>query len=153
MKLHKQGEPSPQAMVVVAPSFSDIEVLAINRNEIRRYRFTGQTAFDGTFLDTDSATATTLPGVDLKQSDHERIDSAMSRNTRYAMSIQQPGGKDGIMYYFRYGSGHCASVWSPDPQTLAGHLAALVDELRGDQPDFSRIRLAIESLESFERSH
>ena len=149
-KLVLSGQPSPQALVLVAPTFSDIRILALNSNSLSRYRLVGQTAFGPEFLEDDTTKTTLLPSLDLARSDIERINAAISRNTRNAMSARDSGGKDGVMYYFSFGQAYCASTWSPEPETLAGQLTSLVDELLADQPSPTNISHAINSLEKFE---
>ena len=151
-KLSLAGQASSQALVLVAPTFADIRILALNPNGVSRYRLVGQTAFGPEFLEDDAIKATLLPSIQLAHSDVERLNAAISRNTRNAMTAREYGGKDGVMYYFSYGQAFCASTWSPEPETVAGQLTSLVDEVLADQPSPTIIRQAINSLENFESS-
>ncbi len=151
--LRLSEQKTPQTLIVVAPTFSDIRVLALNPDEMLRYRFTGQTAFRGVFFDVDSVRATRLPAVELEPSDMDRLNAAVLRNSKFAASVRASGAKDGVGYFVRYGSAYCAAASSPEPGTLRGQFAALADELLTDRPSSAGIRHAINELEKLELSH
>ena len=130
-----------------------VAVIAVSPEGIFRYRWHGTDKFDPDSMDKGSSELAELPILDLSRTDLWRLNEAISRNTRFAMSSRKSDGKDGVSNYFRRGTEHCASAWSPDEGTLGGYITAIVDELSLDQPAATNVTGAIDSLESFEATH
>lgn len=148
-KLRIAGRSSPRTLVVVSPTFSDVYVLAWTATSIERYTFPGQTGFDSDFVEDDRVRAKLLEPVTLPQRSNERLLSALSRNTEYAMSSPE-SGFDGVMYYFKTGTTQCAFAWSPTEGTVVGDLGQLVELLTEDHPASSAIDRTLDSLEALE---
>lgn len=147
-KLAVAGQSSQHAIVLIAPTFSDIYLLTFGIAGIERYTFPGQTAFGPEFTENDHVKPARLPQISLPHEIHERLLAAVSRNTEYAMSSRE-SGHDGVVYYFKRGS-ECAMAWSPTEGTVGGYLTELVDSLSEDHPSIPTIERTLDSLERLE---
>ena len=149
-KLRQSGQPPSSAMILVAPTFSDIDLFVLSPDHLDRYTFPG-TAFGPEFIDDEKIAPQLLRPINLPESTYERLKAAIRRNTEYAMSAREYG-HDGVVYYFKYGH-DCATMWSPSQETIGGHLGELVDALSGNHPSPATAERNLKSLEDLELIH
>lgn len=151
-KLALAGQPRPRALVLVAPTFSDIHVLAFGPAGLDRYTFPRQTAFGPEFTENDQVKPMPVGAVSLSPDSYERVIAAVSRNSEYAVSSSE-SGHDGVVYYFQNDADRCAFAWSPSKGTIGGHLAGLVDVLAEEHPSAESVEQTLSALENLELAH
>ena len=106
------GEPAPDLIVVIAPTFSEIEMVVLTSSHVRSYRFPGQTGFTMPSSEWFRPTPELISETALAPPDYFRLYSPIARHITYAMTTQQLG-LDGTSYYFGRGRSDCAVAWSP----------------------------------------
>jgi hypothetical protein len=136
-RLIAAGEPAPDMVVVIAPTFAEVEVVALSSSHLKSYRFGEQTGFDMPSSRWFSGTPTVISDTPLESSEYFRLYSPFARHVKYAMTARQLGF-DGTSFYFGLGRSECAMAWSPHTGQ-AGLMSQILYE--ASQPSPSRKKL------------
>ena len=142
-RLATLGEPTPELTVVIAPTFSDIQVVAFSGLTIRTYRFVGQTGFNAPSAAWFRPDPAVISNVTLDHVNYHAVHASISRHIRFAMTARVLG-LDGTSYYFGRGRSECAVAWSPRTGQ-AGLIAEILAEAsRGVPSERALVALASE---------
>ena len=132
------GDSNANPIVVVAPTFSEIELIAFGPGYIRAYRFPGQTGFTPPSSEWFSPTPQKIAEVLLTPSEQFEIVTPIHRHIKYAMTARDLGN-DGVSYYFGDGAGGCAFAWMPRGEGPSGLIAQMIAEASGQAPSRERL--------------
>jgi len=132
------GESNANLIAVVAPTFSEIELIAFGPSYIRTYRFPGQTGFTPPSSEWFSPTPQKIAEVSLTPSEQFGIVTPIHRHIKYAMTARE-FGLDGISYYFGDGADGCAFTWMPRGEGPSGLIVEMIAEASGQTPSPERL--------------
>jgi len=132
------GDSDASSLAVVAPTFSEIELVAFGPDYIRTYRFPGQTGFSPPSAEWFSPVPEQLSNVSLTALEQFAISAPIDRHIRYAMTAREYG-YDGVSYYFGTGDDGCAFAWSPRGTGPSGLIADIVAEATNKDPSVERL--------------
>jgi len=137
-KLIAIGESDANLIVVIAPTFSEIELVAFGPDYIRTYRFPGQTGFTPPSGDWFSPTPLKVSDTPLTASEQFTVVTPLVRHVRYAMTAREYG-LDGISYYFGSGDDDCAFAWGPRRSGSIGLITDMITETTGQAPSTEKL--------------
>ena len=132
------GESKANLIVVVAPTFSEIELIAIGPDYIRAYRFPGQTGFTPPSSEWFSPTPLKISDISLTPSEQFAIVTPIRRHITYAMTAREYGF-DGVGYYFGNGDVDCAFAWTPHGTGPSGLIVDMVAEASGQAASVTKL--------------
>lgn len=132
------GESDVHALAVVAPTFSEIEVVAFGSSRIRTYRYAGQTGFDFPSAEWVSPQPVRIADLVLTATEQQEIVSPLSRHIAYAMTARTYG-IDGVSYYFGLGEDDCALAWMPRGNGPASRIVEMVRAASGGSAAVSEL--------------
>lgn len=137
-RLISMGDSDASSLVVVAPTFSEIKLVAFGPDYIRAYRFPGQTGFSPPSAEWFSPSPEKLSNISLAALEQLAISTPINRHVRYAMTAREYG-HDGDSYYFGTGDDGCAFAWSPRGVGPGGLIADMIAEVTGKEPSVERL--------------
>ena len=132
------GDSNAKSLAVVAPTFSEIELVAFGPDYIRAYRFPGQTGFSPPSSEWFSPVPEKLSDFSLTVLEQLAISAPIDRHVRYAMTAREYG-HDGVSYYFGAGDDGCGLAWSPRGGGPSGLIADMIAEATSKEPSVERL--------------
>ncbi|WP_162407812.1 hypothetical protein [Pseudoxanthomonas jiangsuensis] len=140
------GDSNVEMVAVVAPTFSDVKVVAFGQNYIRAYRFPWESEAPSHLAGWFSPEPKKLSDISLSTAEQLAITTPVARHIRYAMTAREYGF-DGVGYYFGIGENSCAFAWMPRGPGPGGLIASIIEEVSGDEPSMHRILLLAKAID------
>jgi hypothetical protein len=149
-KLVALGDSNSNLIAVVAPTFSEIELIAFGPSYVRAYRFPGQTGSTPPSSEWFSPTPLKISEVSLTPTQQFEILAPVRRHIKYAMTARERG-LDGVFYYFGDGGEGCALSWSPRGEGPGGLIAEMIAEASRQSPSAERLLALARAVDHADR--
>ncbi|HVI25361.1 MAG TPA: hypothetical protein VM576_04100 [Xanthomonadaceae bacterium] len=150
-KLVVLGESRANPIVIVAPTFSEVKVVAFEPDLIRTYRFPGSSGAAVPSSTWFAGPAQKVGEMSMSPQVSQEIVAPLARHVRYAMTTPM-FGMDGVTFYFGYGASDCAFTWSPGGRGPARLMTDLVEEASSRSPSVAKLRSLAAAIDAADES-
>lgn len=149
-KIRSAGLPNQDLLIVVAPSFQELQIVTIGNGAVASYRVDGEPSNAPPAINWFNGSLVPISEIQVDPRTLLRINRALGRSVDFAMSSLNFGGTDGAFYFLGRDKDSCAFTVHPTGNGPAGLLKAFADEASSGRHEPEQLLEIVKEIDRFD---